>query len=296
MKLIPRPNNITLLAITIIALAMGTYTTANYLFPPVDDASNALTYGSSANVSFTFDSKLSMALSMDDLAIGDMVPGTTEDSNSITVVVSSNTPYGYTLSARVGSNDEQSACYNTSDLVHVNNNTTANTGNVESQVPINNRFTSIATNASEETLTTDNTWGYSTSADGGNNWSAYSGLSSSINKTILDTNNPAASSTIDFKVAARSAATQASGTYNNIITFYAVGKPRPPQYLYDEVAKMSKGIQIAEDLQANIEAPTSVNYNEDTSNSGVYEYNSAIFGEPSDASDTYKIYYYERQE
>lgn len=282
MKLIPRPNNITLLAITIIALAMGTYTTANYLFPPVDDASKALTYGSSANVSFTFDSKLSMALSMDDLAIGDMVPGTTEDSNSITVAVSSNTPYGYTLSARVGSNDEQSVYYNTSDLVHANNNIAANTSNVESQVPINNRFTSIATNASEETLTTDNTWGYSTSADGGNNWSAYSGLSSSINKTILDTNNPAASSTIDFKVAARSAATQASGVYSNSITFYAVGKPKPLPSLYNEVARQNKGTQTAADLQSNITID----------NSGVYEYSGNTFGESSDAADTHKIYYY----
>ena len=268
MKLALRPNNTALLAITILVLAVGTYTTANYLFPPVDDASNALTYGSSTNVSFTFDPKLSIALSTDNLTIGDIVPGTIKDSNSITVAVSSNTPYGYTLSANVGSNDSTSTYYNTSSLIHEDS-------------TINNTFTSIATNASEETLTTDNTWGYSTSIDNGNTWSTYSGLSNA-NKTLLDTNNPASSSTIDFKIAAKSSTAQASGTYNNIITFYAVGKPRPLPSLYNEVAKQSKGTQTTADLQSSIT----------TNNSGVYEYNSDIFGESSDADNTHKIYYY----
>ena len=235
MKLTLRSSNTALLSITILVLAVGTYTTANYLFPPVDDTSNALTYGSSTNVSFTFDPKLSIALSTDNLTIGDIVPGTIKDSNSITVAVSSNTPYGYTLSANVGSNDSTSTYYNTSNLIHEDN-------------TINNTFTSIATNASEETLTTDNTWGYSTSIDNGNTWSTYSGLSNT-NKTLLDTNNPASSSTIDFKVAAKSSTTQASGTYNNIITFYAVGKPRPP-YMQETERIKSQLVNIGDEMQA----------------------------------------------
>lgn len=43
MKLTLRFSNTALLAITILVLAVGTYTTANYLFPPADDTSNALT-------------------------------------------------------------------------------------------------------------------------------------------------------------------------------------------------------------------------------------------------------------
>lgn len=62
--------------------------------------------------------------------------------------------------------------------------------------------------------------------------------------------------------------------------------------LYCLVAAMSKGTQTAADLQAVITKPTSSNPTTDTSNSGVYEYNSSVFGTASDASNTYPIYYY----
>ena len=263
--------NITLLTGTIFGINLNTTTNAN-----------ALSYSTSEDISFTFAPTLSIGLSTNSLTIDNLVPGTTSDSNVVSVTVSSNTPYGYVLSAGVGSTVSTDPYYNTSDLVHDNSTT---------QVPTTNKFSSIATSASLSSLTTDNTWGYSTSADGGTSWSTYSGLSNTTTKPLLDISDPATPSTIDFKIAARSATTQASGTYNNVITFYAVGKPEP-KYLYEEIAKMSKGVQTTEDFQAAITVPTSRDYREDTSNSGVYEYNSAIFGESSDASNANKIYYY----
>ncbi|MBR2766746.1 hypothetical protein IKD67_01520 [Candidatus Saccharibacteria bacterium] len=52
--------------------------------------------------------------------------------------------------------------------------------------------------------------------------------------------------------------------------------------LYDLVAAQSKGAQTLAELRAEIT----------TSNSGVYEYNSSVFGAASDAANTSKIYYY----
>ncbi len=54
------------------------------------------------------------------------------------------------------------------------------------------------------------------------------------------------------------------------------------QVLYNNVAKQSKGTQTSANLQANITK----------SNSGVYEYNSSVFGAATDAANNYKIYYY----
>ncbi|MEE0888380.1 MAG: hypothetical protein U0L97_04180 [Candidatus Saccharimonadaceae bacterium] len=201
---------------------------------------NALSYSTSEDISFTFAPTLSIGLSTDNLTIDNLVPGTTSDSNAVTVTVASNTPYGYVLSAGVGSTESTDPYYNTSDLVHDNTTTT---------VPTTNKFSSIATSASLQTLDTDNTWGYSTSTDGGTSWSTYSGLSHTTTKPLLDISDPATPSTIDFKIAARSASTQASGTYNNVITFYAVGKPET-FYMQEPEAIKSKLKNTGDTLQA----------------------------------------------
>ena len=251
-------------------LGVGIYSATNIVNNT--NNANALSYSTNEDISFTFKPTLSISLSTGALTIDNLVPGTTSDSNAVTVTVASNTPYGYVLSAGVGSTESTDPYYNTSDLVHDNTTTT---------VPTTNKFSSIATSASLQTLDTDNTWGYSTSTDGGTSWSTYSGLSHTATKPLLDISDPATPSTMDFKIAARSASTQASGTYNNVITFYAVGKPET-HYLYEEVAKMSKGTQTATDLQEEITID----------NSGVYRYNSSEFGIASDASNNYAVYYY----
>ncbi len=201
---------------------------------------NALSYSTSNDISFTFAPTLSIGLSTDSLAIDNLVPGTTSDSNKVSVTVSSNTPYGYVLSAGVGSTLSTDPYYNTSDLVHDNSTTT---------VPTTNKFSSIATSASLQTLDTDNTWGYSTSTDGGANWSTYSGLSNTATKPLLDISDPATPSTIDFKIAARSASTQASGTYNNVITFYAVGKPKPPELMQNTATIKAELKNVGDEIQ-----------------------------------------------
>ena len=87
-----------------------------------------------------------------------------------------------------------------------------------------------------------------------------------------------------------------NATNNPTVTIYALWQERPKEYLYDKVAAMSKGTQTLAQLRAAITVPTSADRTQDTSNSGVYEYNSSVFGTDSDAtkSDGTKatIYYY----
>jgi len=90
----------------------------------------------------------------------------------------------------------------------------------------------------------------------------------------------------------------ASGTYNlnatnnPTVTIYALWQERPKEYLYDKVTAMSKGTQTLAQLRAAITVPTSADRTQDTSNSGVYEYNTSVFGAATDAASTHKIYYY----
>ncbi|MBQ3436836.1 hypothetical protein IJG26_02710 [Candidatus Saccharibacteria bacterium] len=80
------------------------------------------------------------------------------------------------------------------------------------------------------------------------------------------------------------------GPPGSTVTLYAIWQKKPT--LYSKVAAMSKGTQTAAQLQAAITTPTTTNYSTDTSNSGVYEYNTSVFGASSDTSTSYKIYYY----
>ena len=72
--------------------------------------------------------------------------------------------------------------------------------------------------------------------------------------------------------------TSTSATANILYAHYV----NPPMPLYDLVATQSKGTQTLAQLRAAIT----------TSNSGVYEYNTSVFGTASDAANTSKIYYY----
>ena len=90
---------------------------------------------------------------------------------------------------------------------------------------------------------------------------------------------------------------QASGTYNlnaaanPNVTIYALWQ-KQDSVLYNKVAAMSKGTQTLAELRAAITVPTSADRTQDTSNSGVYEYNTSVFGAATDAASTHKIYYY----
>ena len=176
---------------------------------------SALSYQSSVEVGFTFNPTLSVSISPSDLVISNLVPGSTLDSNVINVSIASNASYGYALSTIINGNNN--------DLTHSNG---------------INTFSSIATNAdlsdledSEDT----NIWGYSYKDNTvvSPTWSNYNGLSSSNSTILLDTNSNNSNveangiDSIDFKIGAKAASAQASGTYTGVINFTAVTKPTP---------------------------------------------------------------------
>ena len=199
---------------------------------------SALLYQSNVGIGFAFNPTLSVSISPSNLVIDSLTPSITADSNAITVSVATNAAYGYTLSAIMNGNN--------SNLTHTNG---------------TNVFSSIDTDSSLPSLTTDNTWGYSTSTDDGTTWSTYSGLSHTTTKPLLDISDPATPSSIDFKIAARSSTTQASGAYNNVITFYAVGKPYTPPSIDDLTYLQDFATLPDADKQVMIEAtPAEVVY------------------------------------
>ena len=197
-------NNITLsLIILILSFVNIIFNTTNI---------SALSYQSEIGIGFTFNPTLSVSLSSSDLIISNLTPSSTADSNSINVNVATNASYGYTLSVNA----------NNDNLTHSNNMDT---------------FSSIATDASLQNLTTDNTWGYSTSLDNGSSWSNYNGLSNSTSTTLIDNSNTVDSTdSIGFKIAAKAGNTQASGTYTNTINFIAVSKVAPMSLLDSFIA------------------------------------------------------------
>ena len=186
---------------------------------------SALSYQSDAEIKFTFNPTLSINISSTNLAIDNLTPGTTSDSNIINISVATNAAYGYTLSAIMNGNS--------SNLTHADD---------------TNTFSSIATNSSLSSLATDNTWGYSYKLSNNTNWNNYSGLSNETSKTLINTDNQLAKP-IDFKIAAKASSTQASGTYTNTINFIAISKPIPKTI--EDIAYMQTFGELVEtDLQS----------------------------------------------
>ena len=183
-----------------------------------DTASNS----SSANASITISPTIRLTLSGGDLVINDLVPGSTADSNVITASVTTNSASGYFLSATTGT-----ASTNT-DLTH-------NTNNAY-------KFTNLDSNKASLSNFNDNTWGYSYSIDNGTNWisgdngtatTGYNGLpldnddSGATGIKLLSTDTYSQTGSIKFKIGAKAAPTQASGTYTGVVNFYAVTNPEP---------------------------------------------------------------------
>lgn len=174
---------------------------------PIPNTS-ALSYQSDVGINFTFNPTLSVSVSPSDLIISSLTPGTTDTSNEISVNVSTNNVYGYNLYATVGN-----STYDNASLTRSNS---------------NDAFTSISTTANLPSLITDNTWGYTYSLDSGATWSNYNGLPLySATGARLKKTTELSEDTIDFKIAAKSSPTQASGTYTNIINFAAITNLAP---------------------------------------------------------------------
>lgn len=173
----------------------------------------ALSYQSNVGVGFTFNPTLTVSLSSGDLTIPGLTLDSTGVSNDITVSVSTNAAYGYTLSATVG------------------NNSTYNSDNLINSLDSSKVFSNIATDANLANLggTSDtNIWGYSYKDNTVTTpaWSNYNGLPlySATGTTLIDTNSAATDGSADFRIAAKTSSTQASGEYNNVINFVAVSK------------------------------------------------------------------------
>ena len=188
-----------------------------FVIKPNYSSTSALTYQSSSDIDFTLNPTINLAISSNDLIIDDLAPGSAKDSNIITVGVSTNAGYGYYLSA-------------TANTASGNTNLTHESSNA-------NVFSSLSSNVSDLASIPDNHWGYSYSTDGNTNWisgdtgsalAGYNGLpldgnnSGSTGVKLLNTSTYATSGSIQFKIGAKAANTQAAGTYNGTVNFYAV--------------------------------------------------------------------------
>ena len=176
---------------------------------------SALTYRDDLDVSFTFDSSISVSLSSDNLTISSLSPDTYADSNIVTVTTSTNNPSGYTLTATTG-----------------NSETYTNTNLIDST----NIFTSLSTSDSISSMSSANAsqngrWGYSFSTNG-TSWknatggTGYSGLpyyTASGAEIAKSTTN--GTSNVQFKIGAKASTTQSAGTYKNVINFMATANP-----------------------------------------------------------------------
>lgn len=193
--------------IIILSLAILMLSFVNIIFNT--NSISALSYQSEVGIGFTFNPTLSVSLSSSDLVISNLTPGSSSDSNSININVTTNNAYGYSLYASAG-NEE----YNNTNLTHTD----------ESGI-----FSSIDINANLTNLTTNNTWGYSYSLNDGSTWSNYNGLPLYSSNTLkrLARNTEPANDTINFKISAKSGTTQPSGTYSNVVNFSAVATISP---------------------------------------------------------------------
>ena len=137
-------QNIILYSLVIVLCILNiTFLTGNILGINInnsnDNTVSALSYQTESNMSFTFDPMISISISSNTIDIPSLAPGTTAESNPITVTVGTNTAYGYSLYADVGNSTD----YNTDSLIHEDN-----SNNNEESDALPSIFASIDTNAS----------------------------------------------------------------------------------------------------------------------------------------------------
>ena len=184
-------------------------------------STSALTFQSTNDIQFTFNPSLNITLSSSDLIIDNLTPSSSSDSNIITVSVATNAGFGYYMSATAGTSTGNT------------NLTSTTSGNV---------FTNLSSNVATLASFPDNNWGYSYSTDNGSTWvsgsqgsttSGYNGLpldnddSGATGVILANTDSFSNSGSIKFKIGAKASATQATGTYTNVVNFYAVANPEP---------------------------------------------------------------------
>ena len=204
---------------------------------------SALTYQDEIDMQFTFNPTVQIAVS-GDLIIPDLAPGSSSDSNIITVTAGSNDAHGYKLYGTVGSSTN-----NYTDLRLSSSNTT-------------NVFTNLSSNKAALSNFSDNTWGYSYSTDSGSSWvsgnagstsSGYNGLplynsSNNASGVILASTSSASETSLQFKIGVKAASTQVSGTYTNTINFIGVGNVVTTTYSLNYVDASGEGTGLPTNL------------------------------------------------
>ena len=181
----------------------------------VNGQAQGLTYQTTINPEFTINPAISVSLSSADLIINDLEPGTTKDSNIITVTVSTNNSSGYTLGSTVG------------------NSTTYDYDALKNNADNTKTFTNLTSAGS----LTAGKWGYSYSNDNGTNWSTYNGLPLYTSTPVEIASSTTASTTnTQFKIGAYATTGQAAGEYNNVVNFIATASPEAIYTMQDFAA------------------------------------------------------------
>ncbi|MBR2855592.1 hypothetical protein IKE99_01470 [Candidatus Saccharibacteria bacterium] len=209
---------------------------------------SALTYQNDTDVDFTINPTISLSIS-GDLIINNLTLGNSQNSNEITIAVSTNNAYGYNLSATVGNDSE----YNTRDLVR--NDSSLATKPTISSID----FSSDSGNyLSELTINGDNNgaWGYS--IDGGDTYNGLPLYNDDSNVAVLNdsiTMPENGTATTSFLIGAIASDSQAAGEYNNVINFYAVTNLAPTTF--DEAfaaagKHLYKGYYKMQDMSSSI--------------------------------------------
>ena len=176
---------------------------------------SALTYQSTVSPEFTINEALTITLSSSDIHIDELAVGQSDISNIVDITVLTNNSYGYTLTSTAGNGDT----FTNTNLINADDNTKI--------------FTSLAPtdSISDPASFADSKWGYSFSTDSKTTWSNYSGLPyyGNTGATLLakDTKSASTGDVVNFRIAAKSSATQNAGIYNNVINFSVTGNTRP---------------------------------------------------------------------
>lgn len=160
------------------------------------------------DVEFVIEPSLTLTLSSDDVSIDNLIPGTADISNEITVSVSTNSESGYVMNATAGD---------------ITNNTTALL--LREEETITDTFQSIAPGTPVQSITENRTWGYSI-----NHGSTFSGMplfTDTEHVEQISTSETPAIDEIPFLISARADLFQLPGEYRNIVTFTATANPVP---------------------------------------------------------------------
>ena len=190
------------------------------------DAS-AVTYETGADLQFTWEPILTVSVD-DNMTINNLVPGSSSDSNIITVSTSSNSINGYYLYGTVGN----STTYTSTDLIYDASNPSSS----------NAKFSSVNGNKAAFVNFSDDTWGYSYSKDNGTTWvsgdtdntsSGYNALplyTSATGVKLIENTSSNGTTTIKFKIGAKASSTQVAGLYKNVVNFIGVPKVVTTEY------------------------------------------------------------------